>query len=58
MKGCDFYLTCRFICLHADKLAEHLGMLEQAVLLALIRPQTELGKEGTAAPSSRKSSTA
>jgi PadR family transcriptional regulator len=27
-------------------LAEHLGMLEQAVLLALVRPQTELGKEG------------
>jgi DNA-binding PadR family transcriptional regulator len=26
-------------------LAEHLGALEQAVLLALVRPQTELGKE-------------
>ena len=26
-------------------MAEHLGMLEQAVLLALVRPQTELGKE-------------
>jgi PadR family transcriptional regulator PadR len=27
-------------------LAEHLGIFEQAVLLALVRPQTELGKEG------------
>jgi PadR family transcriptional regulator, regulatory protein PadR len=27
-------------------LAEHLGIFEQAVLLALLRPQTELGKEG------------
>jgi len=26
-------------------LAEHLGALEQAVLLALVRPQTALGKE-------------
>lgn len=26
-------------------MAEHLGALEQAVLLALLRPQTELGKE-------------
>ena len=26
-------------------MAEHLGPLEQAVLLALIRPRTELGKE-------------
>ena len=26
-------------------MAEHLGALEQAVLLALIRPRTELGKE-------------
>jgi DNA-binding PadR family transcriptional regulator len=25
--------------------AEHLGALEQAVLLALVRPQTELGRE-------------
>jgi len=31
---------------NADKLAEHLGIFEQAVLLALLRPQTELGKEG------------
>jgi len=30
---------------NADKLAEHLGIFEQAVLLALLRPQTELGKE-------------
>lgn len=27
-------------------MAEHLGIFEQAVLLALLRPQTELGKEG------------
>jgi PadR family transcriptional regulator PadR len=27
-------------------LAEHLGIFEQAVLIALVRPQTELGKEG------------
>jgi DNA-binding PadR family transcriptional regulator len=27
-------------------LAEHLGIFEQAVLLALVRPQTDLGKEG------------
>jgi DNA-binding PadR family transcriptional regulator len=27
-------------------LAEHLGIFEQAVLLALLRPQTDLGKEG------------
>jgi PadR family transcriptional regulator, regulatory protein PadR len=27
-------------------LAEHLGIFEQAVLLALLRPQTPLGKEG------------
>lgn len=27
-------------------MAEHLGIFEQAVLLALVRPQTELGKEG------------
>ena len=26
-------------------MAEHLGALEQAVLLALVRPRTELGKE-------------
>lgn len=26
-------------------MAEHLGIFEQAVLLALLRPQTELGKE-------------
>jgi DNA-binding PadR family transcriptional regulator len=26
--------------------AEHLGMFEQAVLLALLRPRTALGKEG------------
>jgi len=26
--------------------AEHLGIFDQAVLLALLRPQTELGKEG------------
>lgn len=31
---------------NVDKLAEHLGIFEQAVLLALLRPQTELGKEG------------
>ncbi len=27
-------------------MAEHLGIFEQAVLLALLRPQTDLGKEG------------
>ncbi|HZM60641.1 MAG TPA: helix-turn-helix transcriptional regulator [Vicinamibacterales bacterium] len=27
-------------------MAEHLGIFEQAVLIALVRPQTELGKEG------------
>ena len=27
-------------------MAEHLGRFEQAVLLALLRPRTELGKEG------------
>ena len=27
-------------------MAEHLGMLEQAVLIGLLRPQTELGKSG------------
>ena len=27
-------------------MAEHLGIFEQAVLLALLRPQTVLGKEG------------
>jgi PadR family transcriptional regulator, regulatory protein PadR len=26
--------------------AEHLGIFEQAVLLALVRPRTELGREG------------
>jgi PadR family transcriptional regulator PadR len=26
--------------------AEHLGVFEQAVLLALVRPQTQLGREG------------
>ena len=35
-----------FFVYNADKLAEHLGIFEQAVLLALLRPQTELGKEG------------
>jgi DNA-binding PadR family transcriptional regulator len=30
---------------NVDTLAEHLGALEQAVLLALVRPQTALGKE-------------
>jgi DNA-binding PadR family transcriptional regulator len=27
-------------------LAEHLGIFEQAVLIALVRPQTEFGKQG------------
>ena len=27
-------------------MAEHLGIFEQAVLIALVRPQTELGKQG------------
>ena len=27
-------------------MAEHLGIFEQAVLISLVRPQTELGKEG------------
>jgi len=31
---------------NAGNLAEHLGIFEQAVLIALVRPQTELGKEG------------
>ena len=30
---------------NVDHLAELLGIFEQAVLLALVRPQTELGKE-------------
>src|SRR6202011_2572771 len=29
-----------------DTVAEHLGAFEQAVLLALVRPQTPLGREG------------
>jgi len=39
-------LTRRLIVYNIDKLAEHLGIFEQAVLLVLVRPQTELGKEG------------
>jgi len=31
---------------NVDNLAENLGTFEQAVLLALVRPQTELGREG------------
>ena len=27
-------------------MAEHLGIFEQAILIALLRPQTELGKQG------------
>jgi len=31
---------------NVDTVAEHLGAFEQAVLLALVRPQTPLGREG------------
>jgi PadR family transcriptional regulator PadR len=31
---------------NVDNVAEHLGAFEQAVLLSLVRPRTELGREG------------
>ena len=31
---------------NVDNLAEHLGPFEQAILLSLVRPRTELGREG------------
>lgn len=38
--------SAAFIVYSVDILAEHLGIFEQAVLIALLRPQTELGKQG------------
>jgi hypothetical protein len=36
-----FALVC-----NVDTLAEHLGPFEQAILLSLVGPRTELGREG------------
>ena len=36
----------RVVIYNVDNVAEHLGLFEQAVLLALVQPRTPLGREG------------